>query len=156
MFGFSENPGVFSLKACAVVGMVIMAASGCAVDSIPGTGGFGGPLLLPDTRPPKVVVLSGRGVASSLTSETVDLALRNDGGPGSYYVEFYSVSTVIVPGQPTSEYTNSPSVEVRAGYAETVRWEVQHSSQYLVLRSARVFSRAPNSGTFTLTGCWGC
>jgi hypothetical protein len=146
------------LKPCAVIGLVILAASGCGVDSIPGGGGFGGAPLLPDTRPPSVVVLSGRVVSSALASETVDLALRNDGGPGLYYVEFYSVpADVSVPGQPTvaPEFTNSASVEVSAGYAETVRWEVAHSSEFLVLRSARVFSRARN-GSFTLTGCWGC
>jgi hypothetical protein len=138
-----------------VAAVVILAASGCGVDSIPGGGGFGGPPLLPDTRPPSVVILSGRIVSSSPTSETVDLTLRNDGGPGFYYVEFFSVAAdVSVPV--SSEYTNGPSVEVKAGYAETARWEVAHSSQNLVLRSARVFSRAPNSGTFTLTGCWGC
>ena len=147
------------LNACAVAGLVILAVNSCGVDSIPGGGGFGAPPLQPDTRPPSVVVLSGRVVSSSSTSEFVDLTLRNDGGPGLYYVEFYSVpADVTVPGQPTvaPEYTNSASVEVPAGYAGTVRWEVAHSSEFLVLRSARVFSRARNTGSFTLTGCWGC
>ena len=147
------------LNACAVAALVTLAASSCSVDSIHGTGGFGGPLVVPDTRPPAVVVLSGRVVSRSLASETLDLALRNDGGPGLYYVEFYSVpSDTSMPGQPTvaPEFTNSASVEVSAGYAATVRWEVAHSSEFLVLRSARVFSRARNTGSFTLTGCWDC
>ena len=94
----------------------------------------------PDAGGPAVIsVLSASVGAVGSSSMTVNVHLKNAGGPGGFYLEF------VGGGQSRT----TESVNVLAGYDEAVSYSN-------ILKSAtqvRAYTRQPNSAIYSLTSC---
>ena len=122
----------------ALLALLVLGVSACSGDTE--TDGGLGPEL-----PARVAISQATMVHDAL----IEVSLRNEGGSGSYKLEFWALPTG--PGGPSSEFVGaSEVVQVTSGYEETVRWEYAGPFRSFVRVDA--FSRGINTAVWTLTG----
>lgn len=99
----------------------------------------------PDLGPAKVVIESASATGSSI--QIIEVAVRNIGGEGAFYLEFGAYSNV--PNQP-GPTNRTESVTVLPGYREALRYSVSGGT----VARLRVYSRPHNTAVYSRTDCY--
>lgn len=107
---------------------------------------------------PISIVITAASTASEGSNDRVTISLRNDGGPGDFYIEFWGYTGVVgckvvnpgdpCPYTPQTRLGQSAAIIVTTGYSETVQYVVPFSPA-----TAKVKSRPVNVAAYSQTSC---
>jgi len=116
------------------------------------------PQKTPSPPPAAVNVVIVSAIAApdkfDLHSDDVTVHVKNTGGPGSYFLTFYAVSSV-ANGSPRNLGSSTP-IQVTATYDEAVTYQIPLAEAYLgdTVDWVKVNNQPPNTAVATVTQCY--